>query len=72
MKKDENAKLGAAEHRLLLGYIVVLLLAGLLTVHQIGITWDEPNYFTSSYAYLSWFGQFAAETSDWWFSIDRY
>lgn len=69
---DENARLGAAEHRLFLGYLAALLLVGLLTVHQIGITWDEPNYFTSSYSYLSWFGHVAAEPSDWWSSIDRY
>jgi 4-amino-4-deoxy-L-arabinose transferase-like glycosyltransferase len=68
----ENAKLGAAEHRLFLAYLVLLLLAGLSTVGQIGITWDEPNYFTSSYRYLSWFGHIAAEPSDWWGSIDRY
>ena len=73
MKKDgEDRALGAAEHRLLLGYLAALLLVGLLTVHQIGITWDEPNYFTSSYSYLSWFGHVFAEPSDWWASIDRY
>ena len=73
MKKgDENTALGAAEHRLLLGYLGVLLLVGLLTVHQIGITWDEPNYFTSSYSYLSWFGNVITEPSEWWSSIDRY
>ena len=55
-----------------LAYLAALLLLGLLTVHQIGITWDEPNYFTSSYSYLSWFGHVVAEPSDWWSSIDRY
>ena len=50
----------------------MLLLVGLATVHQIGITWDEPNYFTSSYSYLSWFAHVAAEPSDWWASIDRF
>ena len=73
MKKDgDNARLGAAEHLLFIGYLAALLLIGLLSVHQIGITWDEPNYFTSSYSYLSWFGHVAAEPSDWWSSIDRY
>src|SRR3712207_7222136 len=64
--------MGAAEHRLFLAYLAALLFAGLLTVGQIGITWDEPNYFTSSYSYLSWFGHLVAEPSDWWSSIDRY
>jgi len=64
--------MGAAEHRLFLAYLAALLFAGLSTVSQIGITWDEPNYFTSSYSYLSWFGHVAAEPSDWWVSIDRY
>jgi 4-amino-4-deoxy-L-arabinose transferase-like glycosyltransferase len=72
VKNDENAALGAVEHRLFLGYLATLLLVGLLSVHQIGITWDEPNYFTSSYSYLSWFGHVVAEPSDWWSSIDRY
>jgi 4-amino-4-deoxy-L-arabinose transferase-like glycosyltransferase len=71
-KNDENAALGTAEHRLFLGYLAALLLVGLLSMHQIGITWDEPNYFTSSYSYLSWFGHVLAEPSDWWSSIDRY
>src|SRR5215210_1345690 len=73
MKRGEdNARLGSFEHRLFLGYLATLLLAGLVTVHQIGITWDEPNYFTSSYSYFSWFGHLAAGPSDWWSSIDRY
>ena len=55
-----------------LAYLAALLLLGLLTVHQIGIAWDEPNYFTSSYSYLSWFGHVVAEPFDWWSSIDRY
>jgi 4-amino-4-deoxy-L-arabinose transferase-like glycosyltransferase len=67
-----NARIGAAEHRLFLAYLAVLLLVGLSTVGQIGITWDEPNYFTSSYHHLSWFGHVAAEPSEWWASIDRY
>jgi 4-amino-4-deoxy-L-arabinose transferase-like glycosyltransferase len=71
-KADENARIGVAEHGLFLAYLAALLLFGLLTVHQIGITWDEPNYFTSSYSYLSWFGHVAAEPFDWWSSIDRY
>src|SRR5215217_7875117 len=62
----------ATERRLFLAYIAFLLITGLLTVGQIGITWDEPNYFTSSYSYLSWFGHVVAEPSDWWSSIDRY
>jgi 4-amino-4-deoxy-L-arabinose transferase-like glycosyltransferase len=69
---EVNAKIGASEHRLFLAYLVLLLLVGFLTIGQIGITWDEPNYFTSSYRYLSWFGHVAAEPSDWWASIDRY
>jgi len=71
-KNGDNTRLGGFEHRLFLGYLTTLLLLGLLTVHQIGITWDEPNYFTSSYSYFSWFGHLAAEPSDWWSSIDRY
>jgi 4-amino-4-deoxy-L-arabinose transferase-like glycosyltransferase len=73
VKKDgDNAGVGRTEHRLFLAYLAALLLVGLLTVDQIGITWDEPNYFTSSYHYLSWFGHVATEPSDWWTSIDRY
>src|ERR671917_1299090 len=64
--------MGAAEHRLFLAYLAALLFAGLSTVGQMGITWDEPNYFTSSYSYLSWFGHVVANPSDWWASIDRY
>src|SRR5918911_5225381 len=64
--------MGATERRLFLAYLAVLLLVGVSTVGQIGTTWDEPNYFTSSYHYLSWFGHVAAEPSDWWASIDRY
>ncbi len=64
--------MGSTEHRLFIAYLAVLLFVGLLTIGQIGITWDEPNYFTSSYHYLSWFGHVAAEPSDWWGSIDRY
>jgi 4-amino-4-deoxy-L-arabinose transferase-like glycosyltransferase len=64
--------MGATERRLFLAYLAVLLLVGVSTVGQVGITWDEPNYFTSSYRYLSWFGHVAAEPSDWWASIARY
>src|ERR671915_328097 len=71
-ESGENARVGSTEHRLFLAYLAALLLVGLLTVHQVGITWDEPNYFTSSYSYLSWFGHVFAEPSDWWASIDRY
>lgn len=53
-------------------YLALLALLGLLTVGRIGITWDEPNYFTSSYSYLSWVGHIFSEPSDWWASIDRY
>ncbi|MEJ7819715.1 MAG: glycosyltransferase family 39 protein [Rubrobacteraceae bacterium] len=53
-------------------YVVVLLVLGLFTVGRIGVTWDEPNYFGSSYSYLKWFAHVAAEPSDWWASIDRY
>ena len=53
-------------------YLALLAFLGLLTIGRIGITWDEPNYFTSSYSYLSWFGHVVAEPADWWASIDRY
>lgn len=53
-------------------YLFVLLVIGALTVGRIGVTWDEPNYFGSSYSYLQWFGHVAVEPSDWWTSIDRY
>ncbi len=53
-------------------YLSALAVLGLLTAGSIGVTWDEPNYFTSSYSYLSWFGHALAEPSDWWASIDRY
>ncbi len=73
MKKNGyNAGVGRSEHRLFLAYLAALLFVGLLIVDQIGITWDEPNYFTSSYSYFSWFGHVATEPSDWWSSIDRY
>ena len=52
--------------------MLLLAVIGLLTVGRIGVTWDEPNYFTSSYSYLSWVGHVFAEPSDWWASIDRY
>jgi 4-amino-4-deoxy-L-arabinose transferase-like glycosyltransferase len=53
-------------------YLALLLLVGLLTIGRIGVTWDEPNYFGSSYSYLSWFAHVAAEPGDFWASIDRY
>jgi hypothetical protein len=53
-------------------YFAALAALGLLTVGRIGITWDEPNYFTSSYSYLSWFGHAFQNPSDWWTSIDRF
>ena len=71
-ESGDNPRIGATEHRLFLAYLAVLLLVGVSTIGQMGITWDEPNYFTSSYRYLSWFGHVAAEPSDWWASIDRY
>ncbi|MGF1470259.1 MAG: ArnT family glycosyltransferase [Rubrobacteraceae bacterium] len=55
-----------------LAYLAALALLGALTIGRIGITWDEPNYFTSSYSYLSWFGHVLSEPSGWWTSIDRY
>ncbi|MBA2692029.1 MAG: glycosyltransferase family 39 protein [Rubrobacter sp.] len=53
-------------------YLLFLLLAGVFTVGGIGITWDEPNYFGSSYLYLSWFGNVFENPSGWWSSIDRF
>ncbi len=53
-------------------YLAALAVVGLLTVGQIGVTWDEPNYFTSSYSYLSWFGHVFENPGDWWSSIDRF
>ncbi|MDX5893451.1 ArnT family glycosyltransferase [Rubrobacter radiotolerans] len=53
-------------------YLAGLLLLGVATVGEIGITWDEPNYFGSSYLYLSWFGGIFSDPSGWWTSIDRY
>ncbi|QYJ17064.1 hypothetical protein Rxycam_02901 [Rubrobacter xylanophilus DSM 9941] len=53
-------------------YLVLLSVVGILTVGRMGITWDEPNYFTSSYSYLSWFVHVAQNPADWWASIDRY
>ena len=64
--------LGKTERLLLALYLLVLLLVGLLTVGGQGITWDEPNYFGSSYSYLSWFAHAVAEPGDWWGSIDRF
>jgi len=60
------------EPRLLFFYLVFLLLVGVLTVGRIGISWDEPNYFGSSYLYLSWFGNIFENPSEWWSSIDRF
>lgn len=53
-------------------YLAALLVIGLFTVGRIGTTWDEPNYFGSTYSYLMWFAHVAAEPSDWWASIDHY
>lgn len=71
-ERAENSGMGASEKRLFAGYLAALLIVGLLTVGEIGVTWDEPNYFGSSYSYLTWFAHVAAEPSDWWSSIDRY
>ena len=60
------------EGLLLVVYASVLLVVGLLSVGSQGITWDEPNYFGSSYSYLSWIGHVASEPADWWASIDRF
>jgi 4-amino-4-deoxy-L-arabinose transferase-like glycosyltransferase len=68
---DRRSKKGSGG-RLLAAYLVALAAIGILTVGQIGITWDEPNYFTSSYSYLSWFGHVFENPADWWSSIDRY
>lgn len=67
-----SKKVKEREDRLLLAYLAALLVIGLLTVGRIGVTWDEPNYFGSTYSYLQWFAYVAAEPSDWWTSIDRY
>lgn len=48
------------------------MVIGVLSIGKIGVTWDEPNYFTSSYSYLSWIGRIFVEPSEWWSSIDRY
>ncbi len=69
---NKGGKLGGAERLLVAAYFAGLALVGVLTVGRIGITWDEPNYFTSTYSYFNWFGHVAAEPSDWWASIDRY
>ena len=63
---------GGAERLFLALYMLVLLFVGLLTVGSQGISWDEPNYFGSSYSYLSWFGHVVDEPGDWWASIDRF
>lgn len=60
------------ENLLFAAYIGLLLAAGLLTVGRIGITWDEPNYFGSSYSYFSWFAHVLEQPSDGWASIDRF
>ena len=71
-ERSSETSLGGIE-RLLLGlYLVALLVVGLLTVGSQGITWDEPNYFGSSYSYLSWFGHVFSEPADWWASIDGF
>ena len=71
-RRGGKTGLGETERLLLALYILILLLVGLLTVGGQGITWDEPNYFGSSYSYLSWFAHVASEPGDWWGSIDRF
>lgn len=70
--EDSRKKPNVTERWLLALYFAALLVIGFLTVGRIGTTWDEPNYFGSSYSYLTWFAHVAAEPSDWWNSIDRY
>ena len=53
-------------------YFAALALVGVLTVGRIGITWDEPNYFGSSYSYLSWVGNVLQNPGEWWSSIDEF
>jgi len=57
---------------LLGAYLAALLVVGFLTIGQIGVTWDEPNYFGSSYSYLTWFAHVVSQPADWWNSIDHY
>ena len=71
-RKDLKGGKRRSGERPIFVYLLVLAFLGLLTVGRIGVTWDEPNYFTSSYSYLSWFGHVVAEPTDWWASIDRY
>ena len=71
-RRGGKTGLGETERLLLALCILILLLVGLLTVGGQGITWDEPNYFGSSYSYLSWFAHVASEPGDWWGSIDRF
>ena len=68
----KTGPVGRTEGLLLALYGLSLLVVGALTIGSQGITWDEPNYFGSSYSYLSWFGHVAAEPGDWWASIDRF
>ena len=67
-RHDTNESVG----RLFAAYLFALAVVGLFTIGRIGVTWDEPNYFTSSYSYLSWFGHVLSNPGDWWSSIDRY
>lgn len=70
MHKEESQS--ATERLLFRLYLIFLLVLGALAVGRIGITWDEPNYFGSSYLYLSWFGSVFENPSGWWSSIDRF
>ncbi len=69
---NKGAPDNSKEFRLLFVYLVFLLVVGVFTVGDIGISWDEPNYFGSSYLYLSWFGNIFENPSEWWSSIDRF
>ncbi len=72
MGKLKRIQAGKTERWLLAAYFAALAVLGVLTVGSIGITWDEPNYFTSSYSYFSWFGHIFQQPSDFFASIDRY
>ena len=72
MGRLKRIRAGRTERWLLAAYFAALTVLGVLTVNSIGITWDEPNYFTSSYSYFSWFGHVIQQPSDFFTSIDRY
>jgi 4-amino-4-deoxy-L-arabinose transferase-like glycosyltransferase len=70
--RNKKSRIAVREGSLFGLYVAGLLVVGVLTIGQIGITWDEPNYFGSSYSYLMWFAHVVQEPGDWWTSIDRY